>query len=259
MSTPEESGEPDKLVFDVVEADFAEAVVAASREVIVLVDFWASWCEPCHELGVILETLVEEADGALRLARVDTDKEQRLAAMFRVQSLPLVVAFKDGRPADVLSGAVPLADVRAFLEKLGVEFAKTTKPQVKEITPLMQVQTVLRQGSSVPFAEITKKLNAIDEDMEDYTDAQRLLAAGPWFSTSYPAQGEAAELASAAQQSWLAGELRQAIAKLLESVSADRSWQDELGRKALVALMQLVAEDRDFVDATRRRLALLLY
>ena len=256
MSTPEAA---DELAFDVTEANFTEAVVEASREVLVLVDFWANWCEPCHKLGAVLETLLAEACGGFKLARVDTDKEQRLAAMFRVQSLPLVVAFKDGRPADVLSGAVPIEEVRRFLEQQGVKFSGAEEAEIQEVTPLMQVTEALAKGGRLDFKELADKLMAIEDDLEDYADAQRILDARSWFSASYPDEAEAAKLASVAHELWTAGEVRKAMEKLLESVALDPSWQEELGRKAIVALMQLLPQDKDFVDTMRRRLAVMLY
>ena len=103
-------------VIDVTAANFEQEVLARSSQVPVLVDFWASWCGPCMTLGPILEKLADELDGRFVLAKIDTEREQELAAAFQIQSIPTVLLIVGGRPADGFMGALPEAQVRAFLE-----------------------------------------------------------------------------------------------------------------------------------------------
>lgn len=94
-------------VHDISTEDFPAAVLQRSREVPVVVDFWAAWCGPCKVLGPMLESAAEEAAGAFELVKIDVDQNQQLAAQFGIQSIPTVVAFRDGAPISRFSGAVP--------------------------------------------------------------------------------------------------------------------------------------------------------
>jgi putative thioredoxin len=106
------------LVFDVDEADFPTAVLERSREVPVVVDFWAAWCGPCRTLGPMLEDAVTARGGELLLAKVDVDRNQALAQAFRVQGIPQVLGFRDGRVVSQFTGVVPAPRLAAFLDEL---------------------------------------------------------------------------------------------------------------------------------------------
>jgi putative thioredoxin len=99
-------------------ATFAADVLEASREVPVIVDFWAPWCGPCKQLGPVLEKAVAEADGAVRLVKVNIDENPEIAQQLRIQSIPTVFAFKDGQPVDGFMGALPESQVKAFVAAL---------------------------------------------------------------------------------------------------------------------------------------------
>jgi putative thioredoxin len=109
---------PSKAIFDVDEADFEARVVERSRELPVVVDFWADWCAPCKALTPALERATEARAGKVELAKVDVDANQGLAASFRVQGIPAVKAFRDGRVAAEFVGALPPPQVEVFFDQL---------------------------------------------------------------------------------------------------------------------------------------------
>jgi putative thioredoxin len=99
-------------------ATFAADVLEASREVPVIVDFWAPWCGPCKQLGPILEKAVAEAQGAVRLVKINIDENPEIAQQLRIQSIPTVFAFKDGQPVDGFMGALAESQIKAFVSGL---------------------------------------------------------------------------------------------------------------------------------------------
>ncbi|NBC32761.1 MAG: thioredoxin [Alphaproteobacteria bacterium] len=99
-------------------AGFKADVLDASMTVPVIVDFWAPWCQPCKQLTPLLEKAVQAAKGAVRLAKINIDENQQLAAQMRIQSIPTVVAFFEGRPVDYFQGALPESQLKRFVDKL---------------------------------------------------------------------------------------------------------------------------------------------
>src|SRR5277367_3470353 len=108
----------DDLIKEGSDAGFAKDVIDASRERPVIVDFWATWCGPCKTLGPALERAVLAAKGKVKLVKIDVDKNPAYAGQLRVQSIPTVYAFVDGKPVDGFMGAVPESEVKAFVDRL---------------------------------------------------------------------------------------------------------------------------------------------
>jgi putative thioredoxin len=106
-------------VKDVTTASFMAEVVDASFDQPVIVDFWAPWCGPCKQLGPILEKVVRGANGAVRMVKLNIDENPEIAQQMRIQSIPAVYAFKDGRPVDGFVGAVPESQIKQFVQRLG--------------------------------------------------------------------------------------------------------------------------------------------
>lgn len=106
------------LIRDVTEATFMVDVIEASREVPVIVDFWAPWCGPCKTLGPALEAAVTAAKGKVRMAKVNVDENQAISAQLRIQSIPTVYAFWQGKPVDGFQGAIPGSEIKSFVDKL---------------------------------------------------------------------------------------------------------------------------------------------
>lgn len=137
-------------VRDGTDANFQTEILAASKEVPVIVDFWATWCGPCKQLTPVLEKVVRAAQGRVRLVKVDIDKNPRLAASFRIQSVPTVYAIWQGQPLDGFQGALPESQVRQFVERL-LQAAGGTTPQADL---LAEGRKALEEGALQDAAEL---------------------------------------------------------------------------------------------------------
>jgi putative thioredoxin len=133
-------------VKDVGQKEFMAEVIDASKEVPVIVDFWAPWCGPCKTLGPMLEKAVAATKGKVRMVKVDIDKNQALAAQMRIQSIPAVYAFKGGRPIDGFVGALPESQIKQFVQRLAAAGGPTEEDNVIE-EALGQAKDLLDAGN----------------------------------------------------------------------------------------------------------------
>jgi putative thioredoxin len=154
MTTIGAASTNDALIKDATIETFERDVIEASMTVPVMVDFWAEWCGPCKQLGPSLEKAVMAAKGAVRLVKIDIDKNQMLASQLRIQSVPTVYAFFQGRPVDGFQGAIPASQINAFIARLtemagpgdagGIDFGET----------LDAADAAMAQGQAAEAAEI---------------------------------------------------------------------------------------------------------
>jgi putative thioredoxin len=118
LGSPKLSAAGADVVKDATSASFAKDVLEASKSALVLVDFWAPWCGPCKQLTPVLEKVVRSYAGKVRLVKINTDEHPAIAGQLRIQSLPTVYAFKDGRPLDGFTGAQPESAIRQIIDRL---------------------------------------------------------------------------------------------------------------------------------------------
>lgn len=137
-----QSAAPADLIKDSDTAGFAKDVMEASQTTPVLVDFWAPWCGPCKQLGPMIEKVVTEAAGKVKLVKIDIDQNQAIAGQMGIQSIPAVIAFVGGRPVDGFMGAIPESEIRAFIDK--VTAAAPANPE----DPAAQIEAALEQAQA---------------------------------------------------------------------------------------------------------------
>ena len=136
------------LIKDSSEATFMQDVIEASREVPVIVDFWAPWCGPCKTLGPALEAAVTEAKGKVRMVKVNVDENQMIAGQLRIQSIPTVYAFWQGQPVDGFQGALPGSEIKKFIDRIAALAGDGGLSEAIEAAEAM-----LAEGAAVDAAE----------------------------------------------------------------------------------------------------------
>lgn len=282
-------------VFDVSTDRFDAEVVQRSLKTPVLVDFWAGWCQPCKQLGPVLEKLAAEYNGAFVLAKVDVEIEQQLAAALQIRSIPTVMLVKDGQLVDGFPGALPEAQLREFLGHHGIVPAEAPEqPPAEPVeAPPLDPQAEVQRLRAAVEAEPDKDALKLDLALAllrvgESDQARSLLDALPAALTSddrarraraqleFAATLKDAPATEALQQRLQADQddhaarhllgVRQIIAgqpdaglnQLLELLRRDRDWSNGLPRKALLDAFQVI-EDAAVVGAARRKMASLLF
>ena len=156
---------PADLIKDSDQTKFAKDVIEASRTVPVIVDFWAPWCGPCKTLQPMIEKVVKAAKGAVKLVKIDIDKNQMLAQQLRIQSIPAVYAFFGGRPVDGFMGAVPESQVKAFVDKLIEASGGAAGGAGSEIAELLEhAKAAIAQNDADTAAQIYSEILGVEPE-----------------------------------------------------------------------------------------------
>jgi putative thioredoxin len=286
------------LIKEGTEATFMADVIEASKEVPVVVDFWATWCGPCKTLGPMLEKAVTEARGKVKMVKVDVDQNQRIAAQLRIQSIPTVYAFWQGQPVDAFQGAVPASEIKAFMDRLTGLAGDGGLGEA-----LAAAEEMLAQGAAVDAAETFAAILAEEPKnaaaygglvrahiaLGDLDNAEAILNGAPAEIARSPeldaahAQielkrqaakaGPEAELRAAveadpanhqarfdlAQALHAGGKVQEAVDQLLELFRRDREWNDGAAKAQLFTIFESLKPQDPIALAGRRRLSSLIF
>lgn len=297
MSFADPTTLPDDLIKDGSDAGFMTDVIEASKSQPVLVDFWAAWCGPCRTLTPMIEKAVRAAGGAVKLVKIDIDKNPAYAGQLRVQSIPTVYAFVNGQPVDGFQGAVPDSRLKAFIDKLtGGESADS---DIERLMSLGEESLSLHDlgGAAQAFAQVMTLEPAHEKAIAgmarvyladgDVDQARQTIAMAAQDSKEPTVQSVRAQLAlasaaptgaapeleakvaahpgdhqarydlSLAQAA--AGDLKGAVDSLLTIVAADREWNEQAARKQLLVVFEAAGATSDVARDGRRRLSSILF
>jgi len=286
------------IIKDGTEASFMADVIDASREVPVIVDFWATWCGPCKTLGPALEAAVKAAKGKVRMVKIDVDRNQAIAAQMRIQSIPTVYAFFEGQPVDGFQGALPASEVKKFVDKLAAMAGDGGLADALAAAEEMLAQGALADASET-FAAI---LGEEPENPAAYAGLARThLAAGnldqaaAFLSAAPAAVAKSKEVEAAKAQLELArqaasagpeaelraavahnpddhearfelaralhakGEVEEAVDELLELFRRDREWQNGAAKAQLFTIFDALKAKDPIVLKGRRRLSSMIF
>ncbi len=243
---------------DVTEATFQTAVIERSREVPVVVDFWAEWCAPCRMLGPVLEREVARREGAVELLKLDVDANPGISSAFGIQGIPAVKAFRDGRVVAEFVGAQPAVMVSRFLDGLVPSKAEVLAQQGDEAS-LRQALALEpgRADAALPLARILHQRGQRDEALQ-ILDA----VAGSFAATGLAArirlENDGAPDLAPAFDALDAGKTDQALSLLIAAIRPSRPQRDDI-RRIVVGILDELGPDNPLAAASRSRLAAALY
>ena len=283
------------LIKDGTDASFVADVIEASKETPVIVDFWATWCGPCRQLGPSIEKNVLAAKGKVKLVKIDIDQNPQFAGQLRVQSIPAVFAFVGGRPVDGFMGALPDSQVKQFVDRIaGQAPANATDELLAMAKESLDIGDV--GGAAQAYAQVLQgepdNVKAIGGLARCYLaggDAERaaeVAAMAPEGAKDADLDSVRAALALAEEGPSEVGEFEQRLARnagdhearfeiakalaargawgeavdhLLTIIERERDWNEDAARKQLLTIFEAAGAGSDITRAGRRRLSSILF
>ena len=285
-------------IADTTTASFRQDVLVESTKRVVLVDFWAPWCGPCKQLTPVLEKVVKAAAGKVKLLKMNIDEHPQIAGQLGIQSIPAVIAFRNGQPVDGFMGALPEGQVKAFIEKLT---GPVGPGPIEEL--LAEADGLLAQGDVATAADVYTEvlqheptnlkaiaaLAKVHVELGDLEGARSFLAMAPADKADDPALAGARAALELADQAASVGDfaaLEQTVATepanhqarfdlalalagagqrepatyhLIEIIKRDRTWNDDGARKQLLQFFEAWGPMDEHSVAGRRKLSAVLF